>query len=163
MSPESAAWAELAEAVGRVGESLVQQLIADGEGATHVLLIEVEGAGSESDARLVGREIANSPLVKAAAFGEDPNPGRIVQAVGASGADVDPARVDVWLGDAHVVAGGVIPPGYFDGDLRARAQLAMKERVVHIAVKLGDGPSRSRALGCDLSHEYVRINGEYTT
>ncbi|MBI3647644.1 MAG: bifunctional glutamate N-acetyltransferase/amino-acid acetyltransferase ArgJ [Actinobacteria bacterium] len=163
VTPGSSAWKDLAAAVGDVGESLARQLIADGEGATHVLLVEVTGARSESDARLVADAIANSPLVKTASFGEDPNPGRIVQAIGSSGALVDPGRVDVWLGDVPVVASGVIPPAYFEGELGAAAQLAMKEPEVRIAVRLGDGPGAGRALGCDLSYEYVRINGEYTT
>jgi glutamate N-acetyltransferase/amino-acid N-acetyltransferase len=149
--------------VGSAGESLARQLIADGEGATHVLLVDVAGAATEQDARAVVNEIADSPLVKTAVYGEDPNPGRILQAVGSAGVAVDPGRVEVWIGDVRVVTAGVIEPAYFDGDLRDAARTAMKEPEVHVRVRLGDGPGAGRALGCDLSYEYVRINGEYTT
>jgi glutamate N-acetyltransferase / amino-acid N-acetyltransferase len=163
IEPGSPAWDVIGAAVGEVGASLARQLIADGEGATHVLLVEVAGAPAEADARAVAKAVADSPLVKAAAFGSDPNPGRLVQAIGAAGARVDPGRVDVWLGDAKVVIGGVIPRAYFGGDLRDAAALAMKEPEVRLRIRLGDGPGSSRVLGCDLSYEYVRINGEYTT
>ncbi len=158
------AWDELAAAVGIVADDLVRQLIADGEGATHVLLVEVEGAPSEADARVVAKAVADSPLVKAAGFGGDPNPGRILQAVGSSGVDVHPARIDVWLGGAHLVEGGAIPPSYFETDgLRASAAAAMGSPEFTVRIRVGDGPGASRAIGCDLSYEYVRINGEYTT
>jgi glutamate N-acetyltransferase/amino-acid N-acetyltransferase len=159
----SADWNELSLAVGEVGESLARKLIADGEGATHVLLVDVAGAATEQDARVVANEIADSPLVKAAVYGEDPNPGRILQAVGSAGVPVDPGRVDVWIGDVRVVTAGVIAPEYFDGDLRDAARTEMKEPEVHLRVRMGHGPGAGRALGCDLSYEYVRINGEYTT
>jgi len=156
---------ELADALAQAADSLVHQLIADGEGATHVLLIDVEGAGDDAAARAVAKAVADSPLVKTAAFGKDPNPGRILQAVGSSGADVDPGLLDVWIGGAQVAAAGVIPPSYFDagGDLRAAATAAMSGPEIAIRVRLGEGPGRSRTFGCDLSYEYVRINGEYTT
>jgi glutamate N-acetyltransferase/amino-acid N-acetyltransferase len=163
VEPGSPAWDAVGAAVGEVGASLARQLIADGEGATHVLLVDVMGADTGADARAVAKAIADSPLVKAAAFGSDPNPGRLVQAIGAAGARLDPEDVDVWLGDAQVVRAGVIPPTYFAGDLREAAALAMKEPEVRLRVRLGDGPGASVVLGCDLSYEYVRINGEYTT
>ncbi|MEO8424419.1 MAG: bifunctional ornithine acetyltransferase/N-acetylglutamate synthase, partial [Actinomycetota bacterium] len=106
----------------------------------------------------------DSPLVKTAAFGGDPNPGRILQAVGSSGIDVDPAAIGIAIGGVRLVHGGTIPAGYFEDDaLSSSARVAMKEPEIHIEVSLGEGPGRSRALGCDLSYEYVRINGEYTT
>lgn len=162
--PGTPAWQEIAGAIGEVGDSLARQLIADAEGVTHVMLIDIVGAASEHDARVVAKAVADSPLVKTAAFGGDPNPGRILQAVGSSGIDVDPARIGVAIGGVPVVTGGVIPPGYFDDDAMAQAaRVAMKEPEIRIEVSLGDGVGRSRALGCDLSYEYVRINGEYTT
>ena len=163
VSPGTSEWEALSTAVARVGESLLRQMLSDAEGATRILTIDVEGAASERDARLVAREIADSPLVKTAAFGGDPNPGRIVQAVGSSGADLDAARLAVWLGETQVVVDGTVAPDYFGGDLREQAQREMKEQEVRVAVSLGTGPGRSRVLGCDLSYEYVRINGEYTT
>lgn len=162
--PGTPGWEELSEAVRQVAGSLVSQLIHDGEGATHVLLVDVEGARDDADARAVARAVADSPLVKTAVFGEDPNPGRILQAVGSSGADVDATRIDVWIGDVQLVVGGTIPPAYFaEASLRDAAKLELREREVPIGVRLGDGPGRARVLGCDLSYDYVKINGEYTT
>jgi glutamate N-acetyltransferase/amino-acid N-acetyltransferase len=164
VEPGTPAWDVLATGIGAVGDSLLHQLAADAEGATHVLLIDVEGAGSEQEARVVAKAVADSPLVKTAAFGGDPNPGRILQSVGSSGVAVDPRRIDVAIGEVKVVQGGVIPPGYFASDgLADAARVAMKEPEIRIRVTLGEGPGRSRALGCDLSYGYVRINGEYTT
>lgn len=157
-------WDELVAAVGEVGESLVRQLIADAEGVTRVLVVEVFGTASDEDARILAGAVAGSPLVKTAAFGADPNPGRIIQAVGSSGVEVDPSRLDVAIGGVTVVIGGVIPPAYFEGgEVADAARTAMKEPEVTIGVAAGDGPGRGRALGCDLSYGYVRINGEYTT
>ena len=162
--PGTSAWDALAGAIGEVGESLLHQLAADAEGVTHVLLIDVDGAATERDARVVARAVAESPLVKTAAFGGDPNPGRILQAVGSSGVAVDPAHIHVAIGDVQLVANGVIPAAYFEHDsLAAAARDAMKEPEVRIHVSVGDGPGRGRSLGSDLSYEYVRINGEYTT
>ncbi len=162
--PDTPSWVELAGAVGEVGESLVRQLIADAEGVTHVMLVDIAGAGSERDARVVAKAVAESPLVKTAVFGGDPNPGRILQAVGSSSIDIDPSAIDIAIGGVRLVEGGVIPASYFDDDtLSSAARVAMKEPEIRIDVSLGGGPGRSRALGCDLSYEYVRINGEYTT
>jgi glutamate N-acetyltransferase/amino-acid N-acetyltransferase len=164
VTPDVPGWQELADAIGDVGGSLARQLIADAEGVTHVMVVDVAGAGSEHDARVVAKAVADSPLVKTAAFGGDPNPGRILQAVGSSGVDVDAAAIDIAIGGVPLVRAGVIPAGYFEDDaLSSAARVAMKEPEIHIEVTLGDGPGRSRALGCDLSYEYVRINGEYTT
>jgi glutamate N-acetyltransferase/amino-acid N-acetyltransferase len=165
VAPGSRAWGALATAVADVGDDLARQLIADGEGVTHVLVIDVEGTASDLDARMIARAVADSPLVKTAAFGADPNPGRVLQAVGAAGVDVDPAAIDVSIGDVLVASGGVIPPAYFDaeGELRRRAAEAMAAPEILLRVRIGDGPGRSRMLGGDLSYEYVRINGEYTT
>jgi glutamate N-acetyltransferase/amino-acid N-acetyltransferase len=103
-------------------------------------------------------------LVKTALFGGDPNPGRILQALGAAGAGLCPDAIDVWVGPTQVVHGGTIPPAYFEADaLRAAAVAAMASSEVSIRIAVGDGPGTSRVLGCDLSYDYVRINGEYTT
>jgi glutamate N-acetyltransferase/amino-acid N-acetyltransferase len=163
--PGTAAWNELSAGVGEVGESLLRQLAADAEGVTHVMLVEITGAASQEHARAVAKAVADSPLVKTAAFGADPNPGRILQAVGAAGVPVDPAKVGIEIGGTIVVAAGVIPPDYFEegGRRHEAAQAAMKEPEIRIAVDLGAGAAASRAIGCDLSYEYVRINGEYTT
>jgi glutamate N-acetyltransferase/amino-acid N-acetyltransferase len=163
VTPGSSSWAGLIRASEEVAGSLVEQLAADAEGGTHVLMIEVAGAGSTADARRIAKAIADSPLVKTAAFGGDPNPGRLLQAVGAAGVEVDPVRVDVAIGGVPVVRAGVIPPGYFEPNGDAAARAAMKEPQIRVRVSLGVGPGASYALGCDLSYDYVRINGEYTT
>ena len=163
-APGSLAWVRLAESVASVGESLLRQLATDAEGATHVLIVEVEGADAQEDARVIAKAVADSPLVKTAAFGGDPNPGRILQAAGAAGVAFDPASLDVWIGDVRLAEGGVIPPAYFGGDQlieEARGQMHAAE--ISIRVKVGEGHGKSRAMGCDLSYDYVRINGEYTT
>ena len=130
--PGSAAWAALAAAVGEVADALVAQLIRDAEGGTRVLIAEVDGAADDGAARALARAVVDSPLVKTAAFGGDPNPGRILQAVGAADVDLDPAGVDVWIGDAHLVERGTIPPSYFaDGALEADARRAMSSDGVH--------------------------------
>jgi len=163
--PGSVAWHELAVAVAEVGESLLSQLAHDAEGVTHVLLIDVEGAANTADARAAARAIVDSPLVKAAAFGGDPNPGRLLQAVGSSGVPFDPALVQAWIGEISVIEGGHIARTYFDpgSGTRAAATVAMEAPEIRIRLSLGQGAGRSRAVGCDLSYDYVRINGEYTT
>jgi glutamate N-acetyltransferase/amino-acid N-acetyltransferase len=162
VEPGSDGWADLASTLEDVGTSLVEQLAADAEGGTHVLVVEVAGAASEEDARRVARAIADSPLVKTAVFGGDPNPGRILQAIGAAGVTIDPGAVAASIGGVPVIESGRIDPRYFAGGAEA-ARAAMKERTVVIAASVGAGPGRGRMIGCDLSYDYVRINGEYTT
>ncbi len=164
IAPGDEGWASLAGALATVGESLAGQLIQDGEGVNHVLIVDVAGGASLEDARRLARSVAESPLVKTAAFGQDPNPGRIVQALGASGVGYDPATVDVWIGGTKVVAAGVIPPTFFaTDDLRGAAAAAMAGPEVSLRIAVGDGHGTARVLGGDLSYGYVRINGEYTT
>jgi len=162
VTPGTVEWSDVSGALAEVAESLLTQLAADAEGVTHVLLVEVEGAASTADARTAAKAIADSPLVKTAAFGADPNPGRILQAIGSCGVSFVPEHVAAAIGDVPVIGGGAILRAYFDGG-HAAAQRAMKEPEIRISVSLGDGAGRSRAVGCDLSYEYVRINGEYTT
>jgi glutamate N-acetyltransferase/amino-acid N-acetyltransferase len=164
VEPGGPAWDRLASGVAEVGEALLRQLAADAEGVSHVLIVDVEGAADDAQARRVAKAVADSPLVKTAAFGGDPNPGRILQAVGSSGADVDGGRVTIAVGGVEVVCDGVVPPGYFGGEPVADlARAAMHEPEIAIGVSVGDGAGRARAFGCDLGYGYVRINGEYTT
>jgi glutamate N-acetyltransferase/amino-acid N-acetyltransferase len=100
--------------------------------------------------------------VKTAAFGGDPNPGRILQAVGSAGVPLTTAEVTAWIGEIRVIEGGHVVRSYFDSDGEA-ARAAMEGSEIRVRVSLGHGPGRSRAVGCDLSYGYVRINGEYTT
>jgi glutamate N-acetyltransferase / amino-acid N-acetyltransferase len=162
-APGSAAWPALTQAFAYVADSLVRQLAADAEGASRVLIVGVTGARSDDDARAVAKAVAGSPLVKTAAFGADPNPGRIVQAVGSAGVPLDPRGLHVAIGGAPIVLGGVIEPAYFKTGGARPARCAMTDPEIRLDIVVGDGPGSSRALGCDLSYEYVRINGEYTT
>ena len=163
VTPAARGWPVVSAAVADVARSLVHQLAADAEGGTHVLLVDVGGAASTADARAVAKAVAESPLVKTAAFGGDPNPGRILQAIGSSGVPLDTAAVEVRIGDVRVVADGTISPAYFRAGGADAARIEMHRPEIRIAIALGAGPCASRALGCDLSYEYVRINGEYTT
>ncbi len=154
-------WAELKEGLAQVADSLVLQLATDGEGANHVLVVDVEGANTDRDARLVAKAIANSPLAKAAAFGGDPNPGRVLQAIGSSGASFDPAAVAAWIGESLVIEAGRIPADYA-ASAKHEAQVAMALPEIRYRVRLGGGHGKGRAIGCDLSYDYVKINAEYT-
>ena len=164
VTPAAPQWAPLAAAIDAVGTSLASQLIHDGEGVTHVMVVELTGASTDEDARALADAVADSPLVKTALFGRDPNPGRILQAIGAAGVDLDPSSVDVWIGETQLVSAGVIPPAYFAAEeLRNAAVAAMAEPEVPIRIDVGAGGGAARVLGGDLSYEYIRINGEYTT
>lgn len=159
--PETDAWRDIGEAVGEVARSLVAQLADDAPGARHAMLVEVSGAATDRDARVVARAIAGSPLVKAAMFGRDPRAGRILQAIGATGVEFLPQAVHVRIAQIPVIASGevLMAPGTGLDEVRA----ALEERDVVITVSLGNGPGAGRAVGADLSYEYVRINAEYTT
>jgi glutamate N-acetyltransferase/amino-acid N-acetyltransferase len=161
--PGTDAWREVTAALDEVATSLLMQLAADAEGANHVILVEVSGAETEAHARTVAREIAGSLLVKTAVFGGDPNPGRILQAVGSSGVPFLPQLVEAFIGDVQVIAGGEIAPSYFDGDAEAARLALVEEREVVLSVSLGGGEGRSRMIGVDLSYDYVKINAEYST
>ncbi|MGQ0669158.1 MAG: bifunctional glutamate N-acetyltransferase/amino-acid acetyltransferase ArgJ [Actinomycetota bacterium] len=150
---------DLAEAVHAVCADLARQVIADAEGASTSMVVQVEGAASDGDAQLVGRAVAGSLLVKTAIFGKDPSPGRILQAIGASGARFARESVEATLARIPVIEAGRIPSGF---DPAACAEALMQPEVV-IRIRMGDGPGSATALGCDLGYEYVRINAEYTT
>lgn len=137
---------------------LALQIVADGEGATRVIEVCVEGAATESDARLAARAIADSPLVKCAVHGGDPNWGRVVAAAGRSGAKVDPSKMQHWIGQELVFDGGT--PTDFD---RAKCESHMKEARVLLRVDLGVGGEDYTCYGCDLGREYVTINADYHT
>jgi glutamate N-acetyltransferase/amino-acid N-acetyltransferase len=160
--PGTPAWDQVAEAIDEVATSLVLQLANDAEGATHALLVEVTGAETNAHARAVAKAVADSLLVKTAIFGGDPNPGRILQAIGASGVPFLPQLVTAFIGDIQVIAAGEIAPSYLETGVEA-ARAALQEHDVVVGVSLGGGPGESRALGVDLSYDYVKINAEYTT
>ena len=137
---------------------LARCVARDGEGATRLIEVTVEGAASVEEARVAARTVAGSPLVKTAVHGGDPNWGRIVAALGRSGAQVDCDRIDVFLRDMCLMERGA--PCSFGRD-QAREALMAPE--VPITVRLNVGPGSATAWGCDLSEDYVKINSEYTT
>lgn len=137
---------------------LAKQIAADGEGASKFLTINVKGAKSFADAKTVGMAIANSPLVKTAFFGEDHNWGRVICAVGYSGADMVPEKTVVKFGGITIFANGT-GATY---DEKALAHV-MKEKDIVIDIELNMGQEDATVWSCDLSYEYVKINGEYHT
>ena len=156
----SAAFDEMAEALTGMSTSLIEQMAADAEGGTKLLLVEVSGAPSDTDAQLMAKAVVNSVLVKTALFGGDPNPGRLVQAIGASGAAFAPASTTIRLGDIVVADGSFVPAQYDD---EGAAHQVMSKDEVTVTIDAGEGAGSARAVGCDLSYDYVKINAEYTT
>jgi glutamate N-acetyltransferase / amino-acid N-acetyltransferase len=158
VEPGSAEMAALEAAVLAVCDDLAEQVAADGEGATRHFRVEVSGAADADQARLAARTVAGSMLVKAAIHGADPNWGRIVAAVGRSGAEFVLDRCRVVIGGIPVFENGA-PLG---ADLDAIRRVFAAERI-DIGVDLGSGEAVGHAWGCDLSADYVRINADYTT
>ncbi len=136
---------------------LAQQIVRDGEGAQKLVSITVRGAASEGAARKLGLVIANSPLVKTAIAGEDPNWGRIVAVVGRAGVPFEQERLSIWLGGVRAARDGVADPA-FDEPAAARH---MKGQEVEIAVEIGAGPGTATVWTCDLTHGYIEINADY--
>jgi glutamate N-acetyltransferase / amino-acid N-acetyltransferase len=154
----SAGLAALETAVLEVCDDLAEMIAADGEGATRHFRVEVRGAADVAQARLAARTVAGSPLVKTAIHGCDPNWGRIVAAVGRSGAEFVLDRCRVSVGGVTVFDAGAP----VDADLDAIRRIFAAERV-DLDVDLGSGEASGHAWGCDLSDGYVRINADYTT
>lgn len=148
----------LQQALDHVLIDLAKQIARDGEGATKLLEVHVEQAASVEDARRAARAVVRSNLVKAAVFGEDANWGRVIVAMGNSGADWDPAKVDLFLGDLQVVRAGA---GMVFDEERARAIL--HQPTVEIRARLHQGHAHATAWGCDLTYDYVKINADYRT
>lgn len=146
------------EALTQVATDLAKQIARDGEGATKFVEIVVSGASDETDATRVAKAIANSPLVKTAIYGGDANWGRVVCAAGYSGVPVDPDKMALWFGEVNVFKNGM-PTDYREED--STAALAGKE--VFIRLDLGMGNASTTVWTCDLSHDYVTINGMYRT
>ena len=137
--------------------NLAEQVARDGEGARKLVEILVEGATSKKAARRIALSIANSPLVKTAAAGEDANWGRIVMAVGKAGERADRDRLSIWFNGIRVAHRGARDPGYDEAAVSA----AMKRPEITLKVGLGLGKGHDRVLTCDLTKEYVAINGDY--
>jgi glutamate N-acetyltransferase/amino-acid N-acetyltransferase len=145
------------EALRRVMLDLAHQVVRDGEGATKFVEISVTGAASDAEAHIHAKSIANSPLIKTAIAGEDPNWGRVVMAVGKSGARADRDRLSIWFGDLEVAREGEVSPTHDE----ARAAAYMKNQNIVIHVDLGLGGGTARVWTCDLTHGYIEINADY--
>jgi glutamate N-acetyltransferase/amino-acid N-acetyltransferase len=146
-----------ADALEQVMLDLAHQVVKDGEGATKFVAVKVTGAASDGDARLVARSIANSPLVKTAIAGEDPNWGRIVMAVGKSGAKANRDRLSIWFGPHLVAENGWVAKSYTE-DAGARY---MKQSDLVIRTDLGIGSASTTFWTCDLTRGYIEINADY--
>ena len=148
------------EAFGYVMRQLSIMLAMDGEGATKLLTVEVNGARNAQQAKLAARAVVKSNLVKCAVFGGDPNVGRIAMALGSSGCDIDFSKLDVSIGENRkcpVISSGIVT------DNGRKAASLMKKSEVKFTIDLHKGKGSALALGCDLSYGYVRINSAYTT
>ena len=146
-------------ALNDVCASLAYQIVDDGEGVTHVVTLEIEGALSDLDALTVAKAIAHSPLVKTAWAGSDPNWGRLLSTIGSSGVEMDPARIDIWFGELPICTAGGRASLY---DEQA-AHTCLEQRAFTIRVALGLGQGACRFLTTDLTEEYVRINADYSS
>ena len=153
-----AAAGPLAAALEAVARHLTRELARDGEGASTLIEAVVEGAASDEDARLAARTVVSSPLVKTMVTGRDPNWGRVMMAIGRSGAQVEQDRVSVWVGP-HCVLDDGTPTAV---DLGAVSQ-AMEADELQLRIDLALGENGATAWGCDLTTEYVHINADYTT
>ena len=142
-----------------VCEDLAQSIPADGEGASHLITVEVHGAATRADAVCIGQSIANSPLVKTAVAGADPNWGRIVSAAGYAGVDFDPDRVSLHINDSLLYERGA-PAAY---DAAAVSASIRDQRDTHIVLLLEEGKASARFWTCDLTAEYIRLNADYHT
>ncbi len=148
---------DFARALQGVMRDLAHQVVRDGEGATKFVEVAVTGAASEADAKQVAMACANSPLVKTAIAGEDANWGRIVMAVGKSGAEADRDRLSISFGDLLVAEKGWRAPNYSEEE----ASAYMKNETIRITVDLGLGQGAFTAWTCDLTHGYISINADY--
>jgi glutamate N-acetyltransferase / amino-acid N-acetyltransferase len=146
-----------AKALDRVLKNLALQVVRDGEGARKMLEITVTGATSSRSAKRIALSIANSPLVKTAAAGEDANWGRIVMAVGKAGEPADRDRLAIWFGDIRVARHGERDPDYSE----AATSDYMKNEDIAVKVDIGLGKGKATVWTCDLTKEYVTINGDY--
>jgi glutamate N-acetyltransferase/amino-acid N-acetyltransferase len=148
-----------ADALTHVCVSLAKQIVADGEGATHLVELNIRGAASDADALRVAKAIAHSPLVKTAWAGNDPNWGRLMAATGYSGAAVDPARISIRLGDLLICERGGRAAGF--DEVAAHRYLSQPEFTVEVNLGIGNG--ECRFWTCDLTQDYVAINADYST
>lgn len=156
LTPAHPEWANFYTALQAVAEDLAKSIARDGEGATKLIEVEVAGAWNDAEARKIAKSVVGSPLVKTAVFGCDANWGRIIAAVGYSGATVDPDKITIQIGGATMVENGE-PIAFSEEQLIA----ILKQHEVKIYVSLGQGDGHGFAWGCDLTYDYVQINASY--
>ena len=152
--------AAFAAALDDICMDMARRIASDGEGATHLIIVEAGGLPTEKDAKMVARSIAGSTLFKAAVFGKDANWGRIMAAAGYSGADVDPTKADCIL---KSVAGEVVvmENGFGTDFSEELAKKVLTEHDITVIVNFHSGDGQATAFGCDLTYDYVKINGDY--
>jgi glutamate N-acetyltransferase/amino-acid N-acetyltransferase len=150
---------EFAAALTQVCTSLARQIVADGEGITHVVELRIDGAASDADALRIAKAIAHSPLVKTAWAGSDPNWGRLMAAIGYSGAEIDPERIDIQFGTLPICSNGGRDAGF--DEAAAHAYVAQPE--FSISIQLHRGTGSCVFWTTDLTVEYVHINADYST
>jgi glutamate N-acetyltransferase / amino-acid N-acetyltransferase len=153
------ATASFIAALNTVCQSLARQIVEDGEGIQHVVELVINGALTDVDAVRIARSIANSPLVKTAWAGCDPNWGRILAAIGYAGVAIDPARINISFGELEICRAGCLSPRYNEN--ATHEYLKQHDLTIHIDLGLGKGACRF--LTTDLTAEYVRINSDYST
>lgn len=158
LTPMGEDWSNFEKMVKAMCVRLAQDIARDGEGASKFMEVTVLGAKAKEDARKIARSVCGSSLVKTAVFGEDANWGRILTAAGYAGVEFNPNKVDVFLGGLIVAQAG---RGVEFSEEKAKEILGSKD--VRIVLDLHDGEEQATAWGCDLTHEYVTINGSYRT
>lgn len=155
---DGAEFAALRDAVTSLAQELAQMIVRDGEGATKLMTIQVEGGRDVAECRQIAYAVAHSPLVKTAFYASDPNLGRILAAVGYAGVDdLDVGGVNLWLDDVWVAKDGGRNPDYREED----GQRVMKQAEITVRIALGRGNATATVWTCDLSHDYVSINADY--
>lgn len=156
LSPAHPEWDSFTQTLHAVAQDLAKMIAKDGEGATKLIEVEVDGAVTDTEARKIAKTVVGSPLVKTAVFGCDANWGRVIAAVGYSGASVDPLGITIKIGDTTVVTDGE-PVNFSEEELL----LYLKQPEVKIFVGLNKGSGNGIAWGCDLTYDYVQINASY--
>ncbi len=151
--------AGFAAALAQVCTSLARQIVADGEGVSHVVELHIEGAANDADALRVAKAIAHSPLVKTAWAGCDPNWGRLAAAIGYSGAQIDPDRIDIWFGEHPICRDGGRAEEF--DEIIAHSYISQPE--FSISIQLHQGEGRCVFWTTDLTHQYIHINADYST
>ena len=151
-------WHLFMDGLTLVCEALAKKIARDGEGATKLIEVQVEGAACMEDARALGKAIISSNLVKTAIYGTDPNWGRIVCAIGYSGVAIDPNEISITIGDTMVFDKG-LPCSFEEEEVKAY----LEEENILIAIAVNQGSYHAAAWGCDLTYDYVKINASYRT